>query len=215
MIAAEELAECLIAQGDYRAALPYLKMSVLIRDKMATAYSKMRNPRVYLELSYACTKLYRSADAETALNDAISHLSTLPEGAASSNPGMAYDGRQLSIAYALKGDLERFQAKWAASAQSYDKAEQVMKRSSFKKAGVFLNELALSRAFADLKGAHYQEASRYYEMVLPFAQEQFHGQRELQFVLDNYAYAAFHKGDWLKALTLKEQSLNLSQTVAR
>jgi len=210
--AAEELAECWMNQGNYMAALPLLKTAVSIRDTHAESVADLQNPRINLALGYVCYRLNRLHDAENALNDTIRLLSG---SGAPGGSGLSCDGRQLAIAYAVRGDVFRIQGLWAPSEQSYAMAEKAMKSSDFKKSGVFLNELALVRAFVNLEGRHYQESNRLYDLAMPYVQEEYHDQKvQMQSVLDNYAYVSWSLGDFVKAIRLREESMNLALALA-
>lgn len=241
--AAEEYGECLIGQGDYWRAFKLLKEAAYQREKLKTSMGGLQSPRVHLDLAYVSCKLHDFQEADLALAVAMTELTNLPAGVAGGGLGMAFDGRQLAICYALKGDAARLRSEdisrhriarqvsnsaaakpdqaavddlstqkpnWEKPEQEYATADKVMSNTEYKKASVFLNELNVVRAYVNLKCNNFKEASRLYDIAMPWAQKEFHDQKlQLQAVLDDYAYAAWKSGDWAKAIRLREQSVNL------
>jgi serine/threonine protein kinase len=213
-VAAEELAECYIRQGDYRAALPLLKDAARVRSRVKTDLLQLKNPRVYLALGHCYCMVFNSNEALDALEKAISTLSGLsPENPGSF--GVPSDSRQLAIAYAMQGDVYKGLCKWSKAEDSYARAEKALKSSEFKKAGEMRSELALARAFVSLNAGRYQESSQFYDQSLPYARDAFHDRKEMQFVLDDYAFALWAKGDLYKAIQMREQSVKLGSAAVR
>jgi serine/threonine protein kinase len=206
--AAEALGDCYLNQDNVRAALPLLKDAEDLRERLGATYGAAQTPRLYLEIGYIYSRLSKFSEAEVALYLSINQLTQGVTGV------RALDERQLAIAFALQGDVYKRQGKWLKADQSYKSAEEDMKKTQFKHSGNFLNEIALVRAYVNLKSGHYAEASKLFESALPYAKQKFSGQKDLRNLIDASAYSAWMSGDWLGAVMTKGQSIDVSPATA-
>jgi serine/threonine protein kinase len=204
-LASEELAECLICQGDYRHAMPLLQEALSIRERLESPA-----PKVNILLSYACGRSGLYTESVKQADKALRALANT-------------DYRLIALACAIRGDQLTTLAENDAAQRKeylknadldYAKAQSVLAESG--KGKNLMNEVVLSRAYVNLCSGNYKEACSLYAMSMPYAEKLFSDQAsQWQKLLDGYAYCCWQCGDIIKAGELHARSAALGNLSAQ
>ncbi len=223
---AEALAECLLNQGNFEKTAELFEETKVLRDSL-----RIGSPKPYIYLGYVYGKEAENTSDKKArqllinksianLNDAIQILNNNREGdlaAAKIIHGKAdslIDSRLNAVSCAILGDDYMLAGKHYKADQCYATAESLSESSSSKSSTIlFLKEIALARAFANIAGRKYKDANSLFAgFFLDGKLERFEDNKEdLKTVYDAYSYSAWRSGDLLKAAQLHELSIGLDE----
>jgi serine/threonine protein kinase len=195
-LAAEQLAECLLLQGDCQESVPLLQQGLSIRARLDTP-----TPKVNMLLGYAYARSGKGREAIAQLTRAIDMLANSDYRltglalAMRADQYLSMDGRAPTLRLQYLSDAER----------DYAGAQEILTASGKNKN--LINEIILCRAFVDMQLGKFGQSAALYGQALPYAEKLYGTQAgQLQQILDSYAFACWASGDLIKAGELHARS---------